>query len=154
VAPYGGELATDHLELCGRRGESVDEQRLLGGRCRNAGDRADLRVRQATVAQRGVDARQAGERVRDPDVLTPGTRRPTDPPRQPRGAGHRAIVGPVARLVEHTDVCEQSMHGSVEVEGVLGDPLAQLRPRDATGRAAAAFAGGVPNTPAATTPTA
>jgi hypothetical protein len=128
VAPYGGELPTDQLELGGGGGERVHQQGLLGGRGGDAGDGADLGVRQATVAQRVVDARQGGEGARDPDVLAPGPRRPADAPRQPRGARDRAVIGPVAGLVERADVGEQAVHRGVQVIGLLRDAIAQLGP--------------------------
>ena len=58
-------------------------------------------------------------------VFARGAEVPADAPAQPVRAGAKALAVPAAGRVERPQVGEQSMHGGVQVDGLLGDVLAE-----------------------------
>ena len=58
-------------------------------------------------------------------VLARGAKIPADAPAQPVRAGAKALAVPAAGRVERPQVGEQAMHGSIQVDGLLGDVFAE-----------------------------
>ncbi|MBK7536402.1 MAG: hypothetical protein IPI49_13740 [Myxococcales bacterium] len=58
-------------------------------------------------------------------VLARGAKIPAYAPAQPVRAGAKALAVPAAGRVERPQVSEQAMHGGVQVDGLLGDVLAE-----------------------------
>ncbi len=84
--------AHDPLDVIRGAGLADGEQPRLGFRSGNAGQRADLRIRELAAGERLSQPRQRAERARHADALAGRARIETHAPRQQRGAGAEAGV--------------------------------------------------------------
>jgi hypothetical protein len=124
VAVHPAPPADDALDVLGGADLADGEETLFGLGSGDAGQRADLRVRQLAAGERLGEAGQRGERARHTDALASGAELDADAPRQPVGAGAEAGV-PAGARVELADEVEQAGGGGVEVSGELGDLVAE-----------------------------
>ena len=132
LAIHPPPAAHDALDVRGRAGAPHREQPLFGLRRGDAGQGADLGVRQLPAGERLRQPRQR-RRGRAPRGPARGRRPRSRPTRQrePLGAGAEAVV-PAAAGVELADEVEQARGGGVEVRRQLGDLVAEpVQLRDA-----------------------
>jgi len=117
--------ADDRLDV-GSRPCSCDIKKLclVIGR-RDSRDGPDLRVRQLAVLHCCADARQAGKRVRNADLLSRGAEIDAGPPAEPVCTGPEAVA-PDARGIELAQEDEQLVRRGVQPRGELGDRLTEL----------------------------
>jgi hypothetical protein len=108
----------------GRAATGDGQQALFRLRRRDAGQLADLGVRQPAVGQGLGEARQETEGARHTDVLAGGPRGEPDAPGEPGGARGKAVV-PAALGVELSDEIEEMGDGGIEVGRQLGDLITQ-----------------------------
>jgi hypothetical protein len=118
--------ATQLLELRGGHEPRVLEQQGLVCRRCDAHHRAHLRVRHLAPSQGVFDRGKLGELAGDAHAVARGDQVPTDPPREPVRARHRALHVPPTALVELAQIGEQPVHGRIEVCRLFGDPFPQL----------------------------
>ena len=91
--------------MLGGAGLADGEEPLLSVRSGNAGQRADLRVRELAVRERPGQPRQRAQGARHADALAGRSRIETHAPGQPRGARTEAVV-PAGARVEFADEVE------------------------------------------------
>ena len=117
--------ADDALDV-GRGARLADtQQHLFGVRRGHARDGPNLRVGKLAPAERLRQSRQRAEGAGHAHPLARGTRVEAHAPREPRGAGAKAVV-PAALSVEVADEREQARSGGLEVRRQLGDLVAKL----------------------------
>ncbi len=116
--------ADDTLDVAGRAGPAHREQPLLGLRRGDTRERPYLGIGELTTGERVGQSGQRAERARHAHALAGGAHVDPDTPRQPVGAGGKAVV-PAAAGIELADEIEQMSGGGVEMRGQLGDLVAQ-----------------------------
>ena len=124
LAIHASPAADDALDVLGGAGTPDGQQALLGLRRRHPRERADLGVRELAVRERLGEPRQRGERARHAHLLAGRAQIEADAPRQPLGAGAKAVV-PAAAGVKVADEIEQASGGGIEMHGELGDLVTQ-----------------------------
>ena len=107
LAVHPSPAPDDALDVLGGAGTPDGEQALLGLRRRHPRERADLGVRQLAARERLGQPRQRGERARHAHLLAGRAQVETDAPRQPLGAGAKAVV-PAAAGVKVADEIEEA----------------------------------------------
>mgnify|MGYP003694073261 CR=1 FL=1 len=114
LAVHAAPAAHDPLDVGGRAGAPHPEQPLLGLRRGDAGQGADLGVRQLSTRERLGQQRQRAQGARHADLLPGRAQVESHPPAQPGGAGAEAGV-PAAAGVELADEVEEAGGGGLEM---------------------------------------
>jgi hypothetical protein len=102
LAIHASPPADDALDMLGGAGAADRQQALLGLRRRHPRERADLGVGQLAVRECLGQPRQRGERPRHAHLLAGRAEVESNAPRQPLGAGAKAVV-PAAADVKVAD---------------------------------------------------
>src|SRR4030095_16711050 len=109
-AIHAPPAADDALHVLRRAGAADGEQPRLGVWRRDAGEGADLRVRQLTAGKRLGKLRQRGQGARHADLLAGRAEIEADAPGEPLGTGPKAVV-PAPPRIEVPDQIEQARGG-------------------------------------------
>src|SRR5262249_55322997 len=126
VPLYEPVLATQHLELrCGHEPRVLQQQQLVGRR-RDSHHRANLRIRDLTAPKRIVDRWKFAELASHADMFARRGQVPANAPGQPVRTRQRPLPIPTTSRIELAQICEQPMHGSIEVRRLLCDSFTQL----------------------------
>src|SRR5262249_28777954 len=123
--PIHAPPASDNqLHVLRRPRPAHGEQPFFGLGRRDAGQRADFRVRQLSTSERLSEPRQRTQRAGHADVLTSGSECEPHTPGEPVRARAEAIR-PAAARVELADQIEQPRSRRVEMRGKLRDLIAE-----------------------------
>ena len=114
----------DALDVLGGTGTANRQQALFGLRRCHPRERADLGVGQLAVRECLGQPRQRGERTRHAHLLAGRAEVETDAPRQPLGAGAKAVV-PTGAGVKVADEIQEASARGIEMHGELGDLVTQ-----------------------------
>ena len=110
LAIHATPAADDALDVLRRAGAPDGEQPSLDVWCRDAGEGADLRVRQLAAGERLGEPRQRGQGARHADLLAGRAQIEADAPGEPLGTGPKAGV-PATTGIEVPDQIEQACGG-------------------------------------------
>ena len=126
-AIHATPAADDALDVLRRAGAPDGEQPSLDVWRRDAGEGADLGVRQLAAGERLGEPRQRGQGARHADLLAGRAQIEADAPGEPLGTGPKAGV-PAATGIEVPDQIEQTRRGSDRGSSFQVTPCARRGP--------------------------
>jgi hypothetical protein len=120
VAVHIAPAPHDALDMCGGASAAHPQQPRFRLRRGDAGQGADLGVRELPAGEGSREARQGVQGARHTNAFAGRARVEAHAPAQPGGAGAETAV-PAAAGVELPDQGEEASGGGLEVRGQLGD---------------------------------